>query len=180
MNSLIPQGLSLVWFLLVWFGFMAHKPLWVIHAKSIFIHIKNFISNNSVSISIQFSSIWPIDRTLSGATILGQSGSGSDGNEGVLHIPQSFSITGTSPSDCFVSYQDIHSGGGGFYSSAEHQSVYSTAPANWARLPLNGSRYNKTFYWPFKFFYPYHLEYPVFELQQGKGSNFLSFIHLHS
>ena len=32
------------------------------------------------------------------------SGPGSDGNEGVLRIPQSSSITGTSPSDCSVSY----------------------------------------------------------------------------
>ena len=29
-----------------------------------------------------------MDRILSGATILGQSGLGSDGNKGVLHIPQ--------------------------------------------------------------------------------------------
>ena len=29
------------------------------------------------------SSIWPIDRTLSGATTPGQSGSASNGNEGV-------------------------------------------------------------------------------------------------
>ena len=39
------------------------------------------------SISAQFSSIWPIDRTLSGATTPGQSGPGSDGNTGVLRIP---------------------------------------------------------------------------------------------
>ena len=51
--------------------------------------------------------IWPIDRTLTGATTLGQRGPGNDGNEGVLCIPQSSSIT------------------------AEIQSVYSTAPANW-------------------------------------------------
>ena len=56
------------------------------------------------NISKQFSSIRPIGRTLSGATIPGQSGPGSDGNEGVLHIPQSSSITGTSPLDCLVSY----------------------------------------------------------------------------
>ena len=56
------------------------------------------------SISTQFSSIWPIDRTLSGATTPGQSGPGSNGNEGVLHIPQCSSITGASPSDCLVSY----------------------------------------------------------------------------
>ena len=53
---------------------------------------------------MQFSSIEPIDRALSGATILGQSGPGSNGNEGVLRILQSLSITGASPSDCLVSY----------------------------------------------------------------------------
>ena len=37
--------------------------------------------------------ILPIDRILSGPTTLGLSGPGSDGNEGVLHIPQSSSIT---------------------------------------------------------------------------------------
>ena len=38
---------------------------------------------------------------LSGATTPGQSGPGSNGNEGVLCIPQSSSIAGTSPSDLF-------------------------------------------------------------------------------
>ena len=52
----------------------------------------------------QFSSIWPIDRTLSGATTQGQSGPESDGNKGLLHITQSSIITGASPSDCLVSY----------------------------------------------------------------------------
>ena len=55
------------------------------------------------SISTQFSSNWSIDWTLSGATIPGQSGPGSDCNEGVLHIPQSPSITETSQSDYLVS-----------------------------------------------------------------------------
>ena len=50
------------------------------------------------------SSIWPIDRILSGATTPDYSGPESDGNEGVLRIPQSYSITGTSPLDCLVSY----------------------------------------------------------------------------
>ena len=53
---------------------------------------------------MQFSSIWPIDRTLSDATILGQSGPGSDGNKRVLRISQSSSMTGTSSWDCLVSY----------------------------------------------------------------------------
>ena len=38
----------------------------------------------------------PYIGPLSGATSLAQSGPGSDGNEGVLRIPQSSSITGTS------------------------------------------------------------------------------------
>ena len=41
---------------------------------------------------------------LLGATMLGQSGPGSNGNEGVLCIPQGPSITGTSSSDCLMSY----------------------------------------------------------------------------
>ena len=71
-----------------------------------------------------------MDRTLSGATSPCQSGPASDGNEGVLCIPQSSNITGTSPSDCLVSYSE-HSLGE-FYLSAEMQSVHSTAPTDWA------------------------------------------------
>ena len=41
---------------------------------------------------MQFSSIGPIHKTLPGATIPGQSEPGSDGNEGVLCIPQSSMI----------------------------------------------------------------------------------------
>ena len=83
-------------------------------------------------ISTHFSSIWPIDRTLSGITTLGQSAPGSDGNEGVFHIPQSSSVTETSPSDYLVSYlgHSLEEP----YSSAEIQSVYSTAPADWTSV----------------------------------------------
>ena len=45
-----------------------------------------------------------MDRTLSGATTPGQSGPENDGNEEVLRILQSSSITGASPSDCLLSY----------------------------------------------------------------------------
>ena len=45
-----------------------------------------------------------MDSALSGATTPGQSGPGSNVNKGVLYILQSSSITGTSPSDCLVSY----------------------------------------------------------------------------
>ena len=80
------------------------------------------------SISMQFSSIWPIKRTLSRATTPGQSGTG---NEEVFHFPQSSSITRTSPSDCLVSYP--RQAFDGYYPSADVQSVYSIAPADWAR-----------------------------------------------
>ena len=56
------------------------------------------------SVSTQFSSIYPIDRTLSGANTPDQSGPGSDVNEGVLRFPQSFNIIGALASDCLVSY----------------------------------------------------------------------------
>ena len=66
--------------------------------------------------------------TLSGATTPSLSGLGRDGNEGVLCIPQSSSITGPLPSDWLMSYagQLLWE----FYSSAEMQLVYSTTPAN--------------------------------------------------
>ena len=79
------------------------------------------------STSTQFSSIWPIDRTFSGATTLGQSGIGSDGNEGVLRVPQSSSNTGTSSPYSLVLYQDTHCVS---YPSTEKQLVYSTAHAH--------------------------------------------------
>ena len=110
--------------------------------------------------STQFSSIWPIDRTLSGAITPGKSEPGSDGKEEVLCIPQSSRITGTSPLDCLVSYPGDSLGGevlplcrdavsvfyspirmgnmtldaGRSYLSVEMQSVYSTSPlpTDWA------------------------------------------------
>ena len=84
------------------------------------------------SISTLFSSIRPIDRTLSGSTTLGQSGPGSDGNEGVLHILQNSSITGAPLSDCLVSYPGHLLGES--YPSAEMQLVYSIVPVDWAKI----------------------------------------------
>ena len=76
------------------------------------------------------SSIWPTDRTLSGTTTPGQSGPGSVGNEGVLHIHQSSSITGALPLDFLVSYprQSLEVS----YPPAETQAVDSVVPADWA------------------------------------------------
>ena len=78
------------------------------------------------------SSIWSINRTLSGSSTPSQHGSGSNSNEGVLCSSQSSSITGPSPWDCLVSYQG-HSLGES-YLSAEVQLVYSAAPVDWAIL----------------------------------------------
>ena len=83
---------------------------------------------------MQFSSSRPIDRTLSSTTTPGQSGPRSNGNEEVLQIPQSSSITGASPLDCLVSYLG-HSLGES-YPSAEMQLVYPTAPSNWATVSI--------------------------------------------
>ena len=57
---------------------------------------------------------------------MGQSGPGSYGTEGVLHISQSSSITGASPSDSLESYPGYSLGES--YPSAEMKSAYSVAP----------------------------------------------------
>ena len=77
------------------------------------------------------SSIRPIDRTQSGATTPCQSGPGSDGNQGVLHILQSHSITGALPSDCLMSYPG-HSLRES-YLSTDIQSMSLTIPVDWAQ-----------------------------------------------
>ena len=74
-----------------------------------------------------YSSIWLIDETLTSTTTLVQSGTGSNGNEGIVHILQYSQI---SWSDGLASYPE-HSLGV-YYPSAEMQSAYYTVPANWA------------------------------------------------
>ena len=64
--------------------------------------------------------------TLSGVTTPGQSGPVNDDIEGVLHIPHSSSITGTSPPGYLLER--------GSYPFAEKKSLYSTAPADWATI----------------------------------------------
>ena len=56
----------------------------------------------SVICLLTVCSIWPIDRTLSGVNTLSQSGPGSNGNEGALHIPQICNAR-SSASDCLMS-----------------------------------------------------------------------------
>ena len=71
---------------------------------------------------------------LPGAIILGHCRPGSNDNEGMLSISESPSITGTSPSDCIESYPGHYFLCGVSYPFAEMQSVYSTAPADWAKI----------------------------------------------
>ena len=75
---------------------------------------------------------------LSGATIPSQSEPGSNSNKGVLSFPESYSITEASSSDRLVSYPG-HSLGWGSYPSAKVQTVYSTAPADWAILLVDSN-----------------------------------------
>ena len=93
---------------------------------------------------------WLIDRTLSGATTLGENGLWSDSNEGVLRISQSFSITGASASACLVFYSVNSLGGCGSYPSAEMLSVYSTSPAHWATSHLDQVGWKPLVSWTWK------------------------------
>ena len=79
--------------------------IWFINTFCRYTHLVKWsnssISNHSIlhdiclhSVWMSNGSIWPIDRTLSGITTWGQSWPGSDGNEWVLQIPKSSSITG--------------------------------------------------------------------------------------
>ena len=97
------------------------------------------------NISTQFSSISSINKTLSGATTPGHSGSGNDGNEGVLRIPQSSSTTLTSLSDRLVSYPVCSLWGS--YSSAEVQSakIYSYVGLNASFFVYNFLIWDRTF-----------------------------------
>ena len=52
------------------------------------------------------SSIWPMNRLLSGATTPGQNGPRSDIDEVLFCIPQSLKITGASPWNCLMSYTE--------------------------------------------------------------------------
>ena len=91
------------------------------------------------SINTHSGSIWLINRILLGATTPDLSGPWSDGKKGVLCVPQSSSITGTSPSDCLVSYVGHSFEGGESHPSAEMQSEYSTALASWVTCWGRGS-----------------------------------------
>ena len=69
----------------------------------------------------------------------GKSGPGSDGNEGVLHIPLSSGISGPSPSDYLVSYPRYLLGESDPF--AVMLSVYSIVPADGATIKMDIIRY---------------------------------------
>ena len=76
------------------------------------------------------SYICSIDRTLSSASIPSQSGPERDGNEGVLHIPLNCRVSQAWLSECLVSIRTLF--GWGLTHQTDMQSVYSTAPVDWA------------------------------------------------
>ena len=94
------------------------------------------------SITTQFNLIWLIDKILSLTTTPGQSGPVSYSNKEVLSIPQSSIITGTSTSDCLVSYQGLSLEK--YCPSAEMQFVSSGASADWARVYWKRTSSNET------------------------------------
>ena len=84
------------------------------------------------SVIIQFSSIWPIDRTPSGVTTTDWSGPRSGSNEEELWIPKIFICTEAPPSDGLVSYP--RSSLEVSYPSVEMQLVYSATPTDRANI----------------------------------------------
>ena len=121
------QFLHWVWFygISTIVGYLMPSPF--LYVKTVLFHTIQF------SISIQFSFIWPPDRTLSVATTPVQCEPGSDSNKRVLRIPQSSSITGASPSDSLVSYPGRSWGESN--PSAEMQSVYFYSPSRLGKVP---------------------------------------------
>ena len=105
--------------------------LWYFNRCRLF-NAKSILRTIQFSISTLFSSIWPIDRTYSGATASDQSEPGSDVDKGVLRISQDSSITEASSLDCLES--DRGHSLGESYPSIDMQVVYYTAPANKARI----------------------------------------------
>ena len=74
--------------------------------------------------------MWPIEGSLTGTTTLCQSGTGSNGNDGVLYIPQS-SRTGAHIQMQFkIIFRTLVARKS--YPSTEMESVYSKAPTDWS------------------------------------------------
>ena len=123
-DTTIQRKRMFVCWLVGWFFLVRINPFQVIESPK-------EISTIQSRISTQFSSVWPIDRALSGTTTPNHSGPGSDVNEGVLCIPQSSSITEASPLDCLMSYRG-HSFGEVLPLCRDSVDVFYSL-ANWSR-----------------------------------------------
>ena len=75
--------------------------------------------------------------TLSGANTPGQSRPGSDSNEGVIRIPQSSSITETSPSDCLLWAGVFYSRLGYIEFCAKYQYLSNVKKIDHQKLQIN-------------------------------------------
>ena len=84
---LMPNHVS-TYVLNIWFVNILCRYTQLNDQTVLFQAIQIIISHLRISNYMSKSSIWPIDRIQPGATNLDQSGSGSDGNEGVLCIPK--------------------------------------------------------------------------------------------
>ena len=127
-----------IWFGLVWFDVISTIVGYLM--PNSFLYIKTVLFQTiQFCISTQFRSTWLMYRTLSGATTLGYNRPGSHCNKGVLCIPKSSSISGTSLSDCLVSYLGHTLRWGVSYLAAEMQLDYSTA--DWTRIFSRGRNY---------------------------------------
>ena len=115
------------------------------------------------SISSQFSSIWIIDKSLSGATTQSKSGPESNRNKEEHRTPQNSSITGTSLSDCLESFLGHSLVVGGVFPSAEIQLVYSAAPADCAYRVLNMTL-DFTWWWDSSSRVLWNVEYPFIDI----------------
>ena len=59
-----------------------NSSIWIIQFNKYSFNVKNCSISNNFSISTQFSSFWPIDKTQSDATTPCYSGPGGEGGEG--------------------------------------------------------------------------------------------------
>ena len=134
-NPLLYIYINYIWFFLVGFYDISTIVDYLM-SNHFFIHKPVLFQRTQYSKRTQFISTWPVDRTLSSATTSSQSGPGSDSIKVVLRIPHSSSITGTSQSDCLVSYARHTLGES--YPSTEIQPVYCTTPADrtWKSIKL--------------------------------------------
>ena len=99
--------------------FILHTVRWFNTNNSICVQLNNFKYSKWLN-----SSIWPIDRTLTGTTPLGQSEPESNGNEGVIYNPKAPGVGSCYQMQFSVISSTLADGG----VLAEMQSVYSTAP----------------------------------------------------